>query len=159
TLTTSYRRLAQGCGAEIPHQGRFPIGRDRPMSTGFPFFLSGAAEGHLRRSWGWFLVLGVLLILAGAAAISYPVVATIATVELFGYLLIFGAAVEIASGIWTGTWGGFFLHLFGGLLYLFLGILLVDRPALGALSYTLILAVFFVAGGLVRAVFSLTHRF
>lgn len=129
------------------------------MSTGFPYFMAGAAEARLRRNWGWFLVLGVLLILGGAAAISYPLMATLTTVTFFGYLLLFGAGVEIASGIWTGTWGGFFLHLLGGLLYLFLGVLFLDRPGITAAVYTLVLAIFFVAGGLVRMIFALTHRF
>jgi uncharacterized membrane protein HdeD (DUF308 family) len=129
------------------------------MSSGFPYFMSGAAEDHLRRQWGWFLFLGVCLILAGVFAISYPGIATITTVEVFGFLLLFGAGVEVASAIWAARWGGFFLHLLGGLLYLFLGTLLIERPGLGAAGYTLILAVFFVASGLVRLVFSLTHQF
>ena len=131
------------------------------MSTGFPFFMSptGADVESLRRKWGWFLVLGILLILGGTFAIGYPMLATITTVQVFGYLLLFGAGVEIASGIWTGTWGGFFLHLFGGLLYLFLGVLFLDRPGITAAVYTLVMAIFFVASGLVRSVFSITHHF
>ena len=38
----------------------------------------------------------------------------------FGFLLLFGAGVQVVSGIWTRRWSGFFLHLFSGLLYLFL---------------------------------------
>jgi uncharacterized membrane protein HdeD (DUF308 family) len=129
------------------------------MSSGFPFFMSGAAEDHLRRKWGWFLFLGVLLILAGTFALSRPAIATFSVVEVVGYLLLFSAGVEIASGIWAGGWGGFFLHLLGGLLYLFLGALIVEKPVEFAAASTLILAVFFVASGLVRMVFSLTHRF
>jgi uncharacterized membrane protein HdeD (DUF308 family) len=128
------------------------------MSTGFPL-MAGAVEGRLRRNWGWFLVLGILLILAGVCAMRAPFMASFATVNVVGYLLLFGAGIEIASGIWTGTWGGFFLHLLGGLLYLFLGALILDRPLEAMAVYTLILAMFFVASGLVRMVFSLTHRF
>ncbi|HEX4589082.1 MAG TPA: DUF308 domain-containing protein, partial [Gemmataceae bacterium] len=68
------------------------------MSTGFPYFLAGAAESRLRRNWGWLLLLGILLILAGAGAISYPFMATLSTVAVFGWFLLFGAGVEIASG-------------------------------------------------------------
>ena len=44
------------------------------MSTGFPFFMSAVADEAqaLRRKWGWFLVLGILLILGGSAAIAAP---------------------------------------------------------------------------------------
>jgi uncharacterized membrane protein HdeD (DUF308 family) len=113
----------------------------------------------LRGSWGWFVALGVLLIIAGILAITYPVIATLATVEVVGAFLVVGAAFEIASGIWARQWGGFFLHLLGGLLYFFVGIILIERPGLGAAGYTLMMSVFFVAGGLVRIISALLHRF
>ena len=129
--------------------------------NGFPFFLSGVAEElhGLHRNWGWFLVLGIALIAVGVLAISYPVMATLAAVEVFGFMLLFGAAVEIASGIWAGRWGGFFLHLLCGLLYLFSGVVIVERPGLGAAGFTMMLAVLFVATGLARTLFAVTHRF
>ena len=129
------------------------------MSTGFPFFMSGGAVDPLRRRWGWFLFLGICLILAGTAAISRPAFATITAVELVGYLMLFGAGVEIASGIWAGAWGGFFLHLLCGLLYLFFGSLVLERPVEFAAGATLVLAVFFAISGIVRMLFSITHRF
>src|SRR5262245_23814979 len=131
------------------------------MSTNFPFFLSGATEEHgeLRRSWGWLVALGVALIVLGTLAIAYPVAATLTTVEVFGFLLLAGAVFEVVSAVWARHWGGFFLHLVGGLLYLFLGVVLIERPGLGAAGYTLMLAVFFVAGGLFRIVFALSRRF
>ena len=114
---------------------------------------------HLRGNWGWFLVLGTALIVVGMMAIGTPVVATIVTVEVFGILLVVGGIVEMASAVWARRWGGFFLHLLSGLLYLFVGIVLLDRPALGAAGYTLVLALLFVFGGLARIVTSLSHRF
>jgi uncharacterized membrane protein HdeD (DUF308 family) len=143
----------------ILNGSRSKLVEDHAMSTGFPFFMSGAAEERLRSKWGWFLVLGILLILAGAVAISRPAISTLTVVELIGYLLLFGGGVEIASGIWAGSWGGFFLHLLCGLLYLFLGAFVIERPLENALIYTYILAIFFVASGLVRMVMSLAHRF
>jgi len=133
-----------------------------PVSgNGFPYFLSAAPDEHpeLRRNWACFVALGIALIAFGILAIAYPVVATLTTVEVFGFLLLFGAGVEVVSGIWTRRWGGFFLHLFTGLLYLFVGSVIVERPGLGAAGYTLLLAVFFVAAGLVRVVYAITHRF
>jgi len=131
------------------------------MSTGFPFFLSHLEEERqaLRGNWGWLLALGVLLIVVGGMAVSYPLMATLATVSFFGVLLLCGGGVEIASAIWARRWGGFFLHLFIGLLYFFVGVAILDRPAIGAAGYTLMLAVFFVAGGLLRIVFAIAHRF
>jgi uncharacterized membrane protein HdeD (DUF308 family) len=113
----------------------------------------------LRSNWFWFLVLGVLLILGGALAIVFPVLATLTTVLVFGILLIAAGIVEIVSAIWARKWSGLFMHLLTGLLYLFVGLFLVEKPALSAAAYTLLLAMFFVAGGLFRIVSAVTHRF
>jgi uncharacterized membrane protein HdeD (DUF308 family) len=131
------------------------------MSANGPDFMSpGVVEPHgLGRIWLCLVSLGVALIVLGLAAIGAPVVATFATVTVFGILLLIGAAVELGSMVWVRRWGSFFHHLLSGLLYLFLGLLLVDRPALGAAGYTLVLAVFFVASGVARVVFALGHRF
>jgi uncharacterized membrane protein HdeD (DUF308 family) len=131
------------------------------MSANFPFFLADVKEElhTLRQNWGWFLALGIALIIVGLLAIAFPVLATLTTVEVFGFLLLLGAGAEVASAIWARRWGGFFLHLLCGLLYLFLGAVIIERPGLGAAGYTLMLAVFFVAAGLVRVVFALSQRF
>jgi len=131
------------------------------MSANGPAFTSpGVVEPHgLRRIWLCLVSLGVALIVLGFAAIGAPVVATFATVTVFGILLLIGAAVELVSMVWVRRWASFLHHLLSGLLYLFLGLLLVDRPALGAAGYTLVLAVFFVASGVARVVFGLAHRY
>jgi uncharacterized membrane protein HdeD (DUF308 family) len=113
---------------------------------------------RLRPYWGWLVVFGMALILVGFAAIGAPVVATITTVTLFGILLLVGAAVELGSMVWVRRWESFFHHLLSGLLYLFLGLILVERPGLGAAGYTLVMAVFFVASGVVRVAHALGNR-
>jgi uncharacterized membrane protein HdeD (DUF308 family) len=131
------------------------------MSTNFPYFRSDLAEelDQMHRNWPWFLAIGIVLILVGVVAISYPVAATLTTVELFGFLLVAAGVVEIASGVIGRRWGGFLLHLLCGLLYLVLGAVIIDRPLLGAAGYTLLLAVFFVASGLFRVFLSASQRF
>jgi uncharacterized membrane protein HdeD (DUF308 family) len=131
------------------------------MATNFPYFLADESEAFsaLRRRWGWFLAFGILLIVVGVLAINRPVLATLTTVEVMGFLLVFAAGAEIVSSFWALRWGGFFLHLLCGLLYLFIGAIILERPGLGAAGYTLMLAVFFVASGMFRVVFALTHRF
>lgn len=113
----------------------------------------------LGKNWFWFLLLGTLLIITGAVAIGSPFVATVTTVELFGILFLCGAGIEFASAIWGLRWGGFFGHLLCGLLYLFFGVGMIERPLLGAAGFTLALAMFFVAVGLSRVFFAASHRY
>jgi len=131
------------------------------MATNFPYYRSDVTDEleQMHRNWPWFLVIGVVLILVGAGAIVYPVAATVITVQVFGFLLLAAGIVEIVSGVIGRRWGGFLLHLLCGLLYLFLGAVIIDRPLLGAAGYTLLLAVFFVASGLFRVFIAASQRF
>lgn len=131
------------------------------MSTGFPFF--HAAGGHeaaaLRRVWGWLLAWGVLLLALGTAAIAYPVAATIVTVEVVGVLLLMGGGAHFGGAFFARGWGGVVYAVLAGLLYVFAGAVLLERPALGAAGYTLFLTMLFFAGGVLRVAAAVTRRF
>lgn len=131
------------------------------MSSGFPYFLSpDAGEREVLRGKSiWALVLGVALIAGGLLAISYPTITTLYSTTFFGVLLLISGGVQAGSAVWARGWDGFFLHLLIGLLYLFLGMILVERPLISAIEWTLLLAIFFVAAGLVRMIAALSLRF
>jgi uncharacterized membrane protein HdeD (DUF308 family) len=131
------------------------------MAFEFPYFLSPDAREMevLKGKSLWAIALGVVLIALGLLALAYPAVATLASTTFFGVLLLIGGVLQIASAFWARGWGGFFLYLLLGLLYLFVGVVLVERPLISAVEWTLVLAVFFVAGGLFRLVVALSQRF
>ena len=90
--------------------------------------------------------------LLGVVCILGDVTATFATVLFFGWMLLFSGVVALIHAFRTRTWSGFFLHLLSALLRGFTGYVLVRYPGAGAVSLTLVLAVFFVVGGMFRAV-------
>ena len=112
--------------------------------------LSGMEE--IRNSWGWFLGLGILLMLLGAVCIIGDVTATFATVLVFGWLLLFSGIIALVHAFGTRNWSGFFLNLLSALFRGFTGYLLIRYPLAGAASLTLILASFFVVSGIFRAI-------
>jgi uncharacterized membrane protein HdeD (DUF308 family) len=113
----------------------------------------------LKGAWLWFLILGVALILLGMVAISYSTFFTIASVEVLGIFFVVGAAFCIGGSLFTGSWGGFFLTLLTGVLNLIVGLICLRHPAEAAIVYTLLMAVFFMVGGLFRIVGSVAGRF
>ena len=113
-------------------------------------FVAGIQE--IRKSWGWFMFLGIALTILGVACIIFNVPATFTTVLVFGWLLLISGVIQLIQGIRTGTWSGFFLFLLGALLRGITGFLLVRYPVIGAESLTLVLASFFIVGGLFRAI-------
>jgi uncharacterized membrane protein HdeD (DUF308 family) len=120
----------------------------KPFSAGS--LASSVAE--IRSSWGWFLIVGVLFILLGATCVIGDVSATFATVFVFGWILLCSGVVALVHAFRTHTWSGFLLSLLSALFRGFTGYLLIRYPLLGAATLTLILASFFVVGGLFRAI-------
>jgi uncharacterized membrane protein HdeD (DUF308 family) len=113
-----------------------------------PWVAVGVDE--LRRGWGWLLALGAILILIGIGAIGAVGLTTLASVVFFGWLLVASGALVILHAFWKRGWGGMFLNVLSGALHLVVGFLIVTNPVLGAEAFTLLLAGFFLAVGVVR---------
>jgi uncharacterized membrane protein HdeD (DUF308 family) len=117
------------------------------------------AFDNLRHRWGWLLVLGLLMAVLGTIALVITPAATLGTVLALGWLLAISGVFEIIQAFRVRRWGGFFLHLLGGLLGIFVGLLIVTHPVAGALGYTLLLASFFTVIGIFRLVTALALKF
>ena len=111
-----------------------------------------AGINEIRSSWGWFLFLGIGLILFGAICVVANISATFATVFAFGWLLLASGIFALIQAFRVHTWNGFFLYFLSALLRGFTGYLLIRYPDVGAASLTLILASFFVVGGVFRSI-------
>jgi uncharacterized membrane protein HdeD (DUF308 family) len=114
---------------------------------------------ELRRSWGWFLILGILLVIAGFAALSYSFLATLAAVFYFGCFLLISGILEAASILFVRRWNGYFLHLLMGILDIVLGIIFLARTAEAAVMLTFVIATFFLVGGIYRLISAITLQF
>lgn len=71
--------------------------------------------GELKKNWGWFLALGIALVVLGAIALGASVAMTIVSMVLLGWLLIIGGVLEGVHAFWRErAWGGFFIDLLTG---------------------------------------------
>ena len=110
-------------------------------------------------SWGWFVVLGIALIILGVVCILGDMTATKVSVLALGWLLMIGAVGALVQSFRTREWSGFFLYFLTALLRGVAGYLLLRYPTVGELSVTILLASLFVVGGIFRAVGAGTLRF
>jgi len=117
-----------------------------------------AAAEKIRASWGWFMVLGVALTVLGVSCAAFAVTATVATVLVFGWLLLISAAFQTLHAFRTGTWSGAVLNLLSALFRGVTGFLLIRFPFMGAEALTVVLASFLIVTGLFRAIGSATVR-
>jgi uncharacterized membrane protein HdeD (DUF308 family) len=108
------------------------------------------------------LVLGIALVLVGSATIAsqaLTVLATYVTVVIIGYVFMVGGLIQVISAFSAGRWQGLGLHLVAGILYLVLGLLIVEHPLVAAAGVTLMIAAIFLVGGLSRIIVAIVGRF
>jgi len=114
---------------------------------------------EIRGRWGWYLILGVALMILGVAAIVQGLVSSIASMVLLGWMLVGSGIVQGVLAFPVRNWSGFFLHLMGGVLEIVVGLLIVAAPLNAAVALTLLLSVYLLVGGLFRTVAVLLLRF
>src|SRR6202158_2224338 len=95
---------------------------------------------EVRAHRGWFLFMGVALIILGTIAIGSAEMMTMVSVMLLGWILIFAGIFEVVHGFARRAWGGFFVNLMGGLLYLVTGFLMLTPPGIAAAKLPLLFA-------------------
>lgn len=112
-----------------------------------------------KNNWGWFLALGILLVILGILAAGASVFTTLLSVVLLGALLVVGGIAKIIYSIWLRRWSGFIPNLLVGILYAVVGAYTLMHPAASAVALTLLIAILFLISGIFRVASSLTLQF
>lgn len=131
------------------------------MSTTYdrlPFMDFQQNLAALRHKWGWFVALGVVLIVVGAIALGALVEATLATAIAIGALLLVGGIAEVIGAFWSRGWSGFFFHLLAGVLSVVVGVLFLWTPVGAVLTLTLLMACLFIVAGIFKVVVAASYR-
>jgi len=118
------------------------------MTTVTDLFAAGLEQ--VRKSWGWFLVSGILLMVLGVACVGKAQTATTFSILALGWILAISAVFWLISSFYALSWPGFFLYLLNALIRGMTGYLLIRHPDAGAEGVTMVLAVLFIVGGLFR---------
>lgn len=101
-----------------------------------------AAHPIQRHRSGWAIAVGILMIALGFFAIVIPPIAGIAAAIAVGWLLAIGGVAHLWFAWHMRSSSSFWWELLLGLLYLFVGVWMLARPAASLLSLTLVLAIY-----------------
>jgi len=113
----------------------------------------------LTSQWLWFLVLGVALSLLGIGAISAAPFATLAFVSIFGLMLLASGVAQVITAFWSHNWRGVTLSLIIGILYVVVGLLIIERPIQAAGGFAILAAAVLISGGVIRIVTAIREQF
>lgn len=120
--------------------------------------LQRVAAATLQEHWVFFLVEGIILLLAGLVAIVLPPIATLAIEIIVGWLLLVVGTVGLIATFRMRRAPGFWWSLVSAVLGIAAGIVLLGWPLSGVLSLTLVLIVFFLIEGAASIMFALEHK-
>jgi uncharacterized membrane protein HdeD (DUF308 family) len=110
------------------------------------------------KNWGWVLASGIAFVMLGALALAFSVMTTLASVFVLGWILAFAGIFEAVHAFKLPRWSGVLPELLAAILYVVVGVLMIVRPAAGALSLTLLVGAFFLVGGIFRIVAATVMR-
>jgi uncharacterized membrane protein HdeD (DUF308 family) len=114
--------------------------------------------GTVKKSFVWSIVLSILLILAGIAAIILPPVASLAVTIFVGWMLVFGGIIHFVYAWRTRHAGGVLWEVLIGVVYVAAGAYLLWNPIVGLAAVTLALALYLLFEGLLEFVLSYELR-
>lgn len=116
------------------------------------------AKAEIAEHRGWFIALGVFLIVVGFLAIIFPLASTIAAKVFLGWLFLIGGVAQIVHAFSTKRWSQFFLNILIGLLYVVAGGWLAFLPLSGIITLTILLSAMFIIEGVFEAMMAFRMR-
>ncbi len=108
--------------------------------------------------WGWFVLLGMVCILAGLFALAHPLLFTLVGTLFIGASLLVSGIMQVIQAGMTRDWNHMPLAIIGGLLSVIGGVLIMQEPVTGSVVITIFLLAALVIGGVMRIVIALKHR-
>ena len=100
--------------------------------------------------WGWFVALGVLMIMGGGIAFGNVLAATVASVYTVGIVMLIGGTLHVAQAFRVKKWDSAFYWSFSGACYTVAGIFAFLNPLLASATITLLMAVALIVAGAFR---------
>ncbi|MBC7163370.1 MAG: DUF308 domain-containing protein [Roseovarius sp.] len=117
-----------------------------------------AARAAVKRHWLLYMIEAVILIVAGLAAIIFPVFSSAFFVLMLGWLLIVSGISQAIGLVSARSAPNFWLQLVSVVLAVLVGVLLLRHVGQGMLVISLLLLVYFMIEGVSKIVFALTIR-
>jgi uncharacterized membrane protein HdeD (DUF308 family) len=110
------------------------------------------------RHWLIWLMIGIISILGGIFALANPIAATIAAERIAAWLFLILGILQVLEALRDVGTRARIWTLLGGIAAVFVGVSLLANPLAGVLPLTLLVALLFLAEGLVKLVVSFGMR-
>ena len=106
----------------------------------------------MRANWGWLLAMGIGLTALGAVGLYMAGALTLASLWWIGVLTIAGGGLTLADAFRAEGWKAKLWEMLIALLYIAAGMVMLLNPAASAVWFTLFIAAFLFASGILRVI-------
>jgi uncharacterized membrane protein HdeD (DUF308 family) len=108
---------------------------------------------------GWFIALGVVLIILGLVALWNLVDASLVTTIIIGWVLVIAGVANIIGAFMSSAGAGWrILQGLLGILFIVVGFNVIADPLAGAIALTVVIGAMLIADGIFRIVASFMDR-
>jgi len=115
-------------------------------------------KAKIQDNWGWFLALGVALVIGGMILIAAPLATSIAVTILIAAVIFVGGLIQLYHAFKTQGTAAFLWDLITGAIAVIGGIVIYVNPLAGTFALTLVIAAIFVAQGVSQVLLAFKLR-
>ncbi|MCV9963330.1 HdeD family acid-resistance protein [Pararhizobium sp. BT-229] len=109
-----------------------------------------ALKPSLREKWGWFVALGVAMIMAGGIAFGNVLGATVASVYYVGIVMLVSGMLHLVQAFRVKKWESAVYWSLSGACYTVAGVFAFLNPMLASVALTFLMAVALIVAGVFR---------
>jgi uncharacterized membrane protein HdeD (DUF308 family) len=120
--------------------------------------MANSITADVHKATTWSIVLSVLMIAAGVAAIGVPVIAGVTVTAIIGGLLVFSGLLHVAFAWRARRAAAVLWEVLLGMVYGAIGFYLLASPVAGLASLTLAIAIYLLIEGVLEFVLSFQLR-
>lgn len=106
----------------------------------------------------FWIVMGVISILAGILALANPLAATLTAEQLAGWAFLLIGLLDLVAALRDREDGSRIWAILVGAAFILLGVMLLARPLQGIVSLTLVVAILFLVTGIFKVIWAFELR-
>lgn len=116
------------------------------------------SQALISKGWKYFIIVGVIVALAGLGATSLPVMAGVTISTIIGTLLLITGLVQVYHTFRIHSWKEKIWYVLSALFYIVGGFFILFNPLEGLMTITTIMVVVMIFNGLTRMIFGFTNK-
>lgn len=113
---------------------------------------------ELRQKSGWFIVIGIILMILGALALGYQFIATVFSVYFIGTLILIAGIAQAVHAFTVKGFGQSALWAIMGILYIFIGVMSYFQPVAVSSALTLVISILLIMSGFTQIFAAMNNR-